>query len=280
MNEWWIQRRGMAFGLIISAAGLSGIAMPLVIETLLNRYGHRTTLYIIAIAMTLLTGPLIPFLKGRLPPSQTSTMVRDDLSFARKPLFFIYCAANAAQGLGFFFPSLFLPSYATSIGLSARKGAILLALMSFGQLLGQSIFGILSDRVGLNALLMLSTVVAAVATFTSWGAGHNLAPLVVFALLFGFFAYGFCSLRPQMGSAVSDEPTAIVTLVGIFVFCQGVGNVLAGPLSAALLTEGVRTDGYGLLRYRNMVIFTGTCMTVSAMSAGAFWLLPRRLMTR
>lgn len=277
INEWWIQRRGMAFGVITSAAGVSGIAMPFIIESLLERYGHRITLRAFAVAMTTLTGPLIPFMKSRLPPSQTSAATRQDWSFARSPLFFVYSTANIAQGLGFFFPSLFLPSYAASIGLGSRYGALLLALMSFAQVLGQSIFGLLSDKVELNALLLLSTVVAAIATFASWGVAHDLAPLIVFALLFGFFAYGFCSLRARMGTAISEEPTAALATFCIFVFCQGFGNVLAGPISAALLTNGVKRDGYGLWRYMGMVLFTGACMLLSAASVGLWHWRPRRM---
>lgn len=165
MYEWWIQCRGTAFGIITSAGCFrhshathnrnpsSQIRPPQ------HPSGHRH-------CHDLLTGPLIPLLKGRLPPSQTSAVTRIDWSFVRKPLFFIYCTANAAQGLGFFFPALFLPSYATSIGLSARRGALLLALMSVAQVLGQSIFGILSDKAGLDPLLVLPTIVAVVATFT------------------------------------------------------------------------------------------------------------------
>ena len=252
--------------------------MPLIIETLLDKYGHRTTLHAIAVVMAMLTGPLIPLIKSRLPPAQTSAMTREDWPFARKPLFMVYCTANIAQGLGFFFPSLFLPSYATSIGLNARQGAVLLALMSFAQLLGQTIFGILSDRVGLNHLLVLSTIVATVATFIIWGLARNIAPLVVFALIYGFFAYGFNSLRARMGTAVSTEPTAALATFSIFVFCQGVGNVLAGPISALLLTEGVRTDGYGLVRFRGMIIFTGSTMLISGASVGILYLRPKERM--
>ena len=270
----------MAFGVITSAAGASGIAMPLIIEAMLNAYGHRTTLRAIAVAMFVLTGPLIPLMRSRLPPSQVSAVTRTDWSFASKPLFLVYCTANIAQGLGFFFPSLFLPSYATSIGLSARQGAMLLALMSFAQMLGQWTFGILSDKVGLNPLLVLSTTIAALASFTSWGLAHDLAPLVVFALLFGFFAYGFCSMRARMGTAVSEEPTAALATFSIFVCCQGLGNVLAGPISVGLLNVSVRRDGYGVMRYKAMVIFTGACMVLSAMSVGTWYMRPRRLLAR
>ena len=280
MNEWWIQRRGMAFGVITSAAGASGIAMPLIIEALLDKYGYKTTLRAIAVAMVFLTGPLIPLLKGRIPPSQTTARTRTDWSFATKPLFFVYCTANAVQGLGFFFPSLFLPSYATSIGLTAKQGALLLALMSFAQVLGQWTFGFLSDKVTLNPLLLLSTLVAAVATFLSWGLACDLAPLIIFALIFGFFAYGFNSMRARMGTAVSEEQTGALATFGILVSCQGVGNVLAGPISAALLHGGVRRDRYAAMKYRPMVVFTGICMLLSALSIGAWYVRPGRLRAR
>ena len=267
----------MAFGVIISASGASGIVMPLIIEALLNKYGHKTTLRVIAVAMVLLTGPLIPLIKSRVPPSQATAVTRTDWSFALKPLFLVYCFANFAQGLGFFFPSLFLPSYATSIGLPASDGAMLLSVMSAAQVVGQWTFGILSDRVGLNPLVLLSTLATALSCFTSWGLAHDLAPLVIFALLFGFFAYGFSSMRARMGTAVSEEPTSALATFGILTFCQGSGNVLAGPISAGLLSGGIQRDSYGIMRYKGLVIFTGGCMLLSALSVGSWYLRPRRL---
>ena len=280
VNEWWIARRGMAFGVITSAAGASGIAMPLIIEALLDRYGYRTTLRAIAVAMVVLTGPLIPLMRSRLPPSHASAVTRTTWSFASKPLFLVYCFANFTQGLGFFFPSLFLPSYASSIGLNARQGAMLLSLMSAAQVVGQWTFGILSDKVGLNPLILLSTIVTAMVCFLSWGLAHDLATLVIFSLLFGFFAYGFSSMRARMGTTVSEEPTAALATFGIFTFCQGCGNVLAGPISAGLLSKGVQRDSYGIMRYKSLIVFTGGCMLLSALSVGSWYIRPRRLRPR
>lgn len=270
----------MAFGVITSAAGASGIAMPLIIEALLDRYGYKTTLRAIAVAMVVLTGPLIPLMRSRLPPSQANAVTRTNWSFASNPLFLVYCFANFAQGLGFFFPSLFLPSYAASIGLSTRQGAMLLSVMSAAQVVGQWTFGILSDKVGLNPLVLLSTIVTALACFTAWGLAGDLAPLVVFSLLFGFFAYGFSSMRARMGTAVSEEPTAALATFGILTFCQGSGNVLAGPISAGLLSGRVQRESYGITRYKALVVFTGGCMLLSALSIGSWYIRPRRLRAR
>ena len=98
VNEWWIARRGMAFGAITSASGASGIVMPLTIEALLNRYGHRTILRAIAIAMVVLTGPLISLVRGRLPLSHISAVTGTDWCFAtRSPLPRVFFRKSGAR---------------------------------------------------------------------------------------------------------------------------------------------------------------------------------------
>lgn len=146
IDEWWILRKGMALGLISSASGAAGSFMPFVTSALLQRYGYQITLRAIAIAMALLTAPLLPFLKGRLPISETNTMAKTNWSFLSKPLFWVFGLSTLVQGLGFFLPALWLPTYATSVGLSTTQGALILAVMSVSQLLGQFSFGFLTDK--------------------------------------------------------------------------------------------------------------------------------------
>jgi len=126
------------------------------------------------VALVILTGPLLPLFKPRLPPAESSRVAKTDWTFLKKPIFWMYSVCNLTQGLGFFFPSLYLPSYARSIGLSTKEGALILALMNIAQMLGQFTFGILSDgRVSVNLLILISTIVPAAASLTLWGLhGH------------------------------------------------------------------------------------------------------------
>jgi len=138
VDEWWVARKGMAAGIIASAAGFSGTFMPIIVNALLKKYGYQTTLRTTAVAMIILTGPLIFALKGRLTHSKRSTMTRTNWSFFKKPLLYIYYTSTLLQGLGFFFPSVYLPSYATDIGLTSTQGALILAVMAIAQVLGLS----------------------------------------------------------------------------------------------------------------------------------------------
>ena len=187
----------MAYGLLCSASGASGAVTPIVLQMLLRRFGHRTTLRAVAVMLGVLTGPLIPLLRGRIG-QQCTTCPRIDWSFIKRRLFWIYSTSNLLMSMGFFFPSLFLPSYASSIGLSVTKGASLLALMSVSRVFGQFTFGYLSDKnLPVNALITVSSLVAGVSTLSAWGLARSLLPLILFAVFYKFFRAGIRLYRQE-----------------------------------------------------------------------------------
>ncbi|KAG4425610.1 hypothetical protein IFR04_001307 [Cadophora malorum] len=280
IDEWWIQRKGMAFGAISCASGASGAVMPFVTSALLEKYGYKTTLRIIAVAMTLLTGPLIPLLKGRLPPSEQGVIARVNWSFLKKPLFYIYATATLVQSLGFFFPAIYLPTYATALGLSTTEGALILATMSISQTFGQFAVGFMTDKkFPVTGLLIGCSAIATTAVLAIWGLAKSLGLLIFFSIVYGFFASAFSPLRVGMGKAVSDDPSALVATYAILCFCQGIGNVLVGPISSALLSRRTAVDAYAIFRFRNMVIFTGGSMFLSAVVVIPWLLWPRQKRT-
>ncbi|KEF61766.1 uncharacterized protein A1O9_03336 [Exophiala aquamarina CBS 119918] len=299
VNEFWVARRGMAYGLLCSASGLSGVFMPLTLEALLKRYGLAPTLRAVAVGLAVCTGPLIPLLRARtrrldgnpnaataapspvdnaggngdnsaLPPTPTT-----DWGFLRVPLFWIYSVSNLMQGLGYFFPALYLPSYATAMGLTATKGALLLSIMSVAQVLGQLSFGYLSDRrFSVNILTLTSTSVSAVAVLALWGLAQKFAMLCIFTVVYGFFAAGYTAMWARMGTNVASDGTAAFAAFGLFNFGKGMGNVLAGPISSGLLLNSVEPFKYGAGRYKAVILFAGSCMLASAACATLSYLRP------
>jgi predicted MFS family arabinose efflux permease len=272
VNEYWVVRRGMAYGLLCSASGAAGVVMPFSLEAMLNRYGYPTTLRAVAVGLVVSTSPLLFFIKGRGQNSQPGESA-SDWGFLRVPLFWIYLGATVVQGFGFFFPSLYLPSFASALGLGSRNGALLLALMSVAQVFGQFSYGYLSDRrLSINVLTSASAVVSSIAVLALWGLAQNLAVLSVFAILYGFFAAGFTALWGRMGTAVSRDSSSAFAAFGLFNFGKGLGNVLAGPISAAMLVHEIDTSDYAIARYKEIVLFCGSCMIASGgVAAAAYW---------
>jgi hypothetical protein len=283
VNDYWVARRGLAYGILCSASGVAGLVMPFSLEAMLHRFGAPTTLRAASGLLAVTTGPFLLFLKARRPDSsmsgaaETSALpLKPDYAFLQSPLFWIYSTSNILQGLGFFFPALYLPSYSTSLSLSSRTGALLLALMSVAQVLGQSTFGYLSDQKQstsasmLTMLSLVSTVVAG-AAMLSWGAMNTLPALIAFALVYGFFGTGYTALWGRMGTSVTKDSTSAFMAFGLFNFGKGVGNVLAGPVGGGLLGEQIGSggsQGYGRGQYGAIILFAGSCMLASGGCVG------------
>ena len=281
LNEWFVQKRGLAYGVMNCATGFSGTVLPFALEKLLQKYGYAITLRGMALFIAALIGPLVLVFKGRAPTPKETPSIVPDLSFLKKPRFYLYAASNLFQGMGFYFPLLFLPSYATAIGLSVENGAMLLALVSLAQAAGQLTFGYLSDdRLHLHLLTFMSPFISAIACFTFWGFSHTLAPLIVFSLIYGFFAAGYVVLWARMGMQINQDPNEALTSWTFLAFEKGVGNVLTGPISAALISQTITINSYGISKYKNVVLFTGACMLCSSLVIVSWHLNPRRTWSR
>jgi predicted MFS family arabinose efflux permease len=217
------------------------------------------------------TGPLLLFLRGRIETERTlsSTQPRTDWGFLKSGQFWIYSLSNLAQGIGYFFPGLYLPSYAHSIGLSSRQGALLLAIMGTAQVAGQMSFGYLSDqKMSLNLLITVSTAMSSIAVLACWGMARQYAVLIVFAIVYGFFGAGYTAMWARMGTAVSSDPTAAFAAFGLLNLGKGVGNVVSGPVGGSLLGSAVDSTKFGVGKFEGVVSFAGSCMVVSGLTLG------------
>ena len=199
LNEWFMARRGLALGIMQASAGLTGSAMPVAVAALLDKYGYAKTLRIVAIAIVVLTGPILPALRGRLPIPRNIGSKETAGSLFRNPLFYFYSVSVFLQGLGNFFPTLYLPSYASNLGYNASVGALLLALFSLGQVFGQVASGYLSDKcVPLPILTSTLPFVSSLCILIIWGLARSFPMLAVFSLLYGFFGGGYVRTSPRL----------------------------------------------------------------------------------
>lgn len=270
VNKYWIRRRGFAFGTMCASSALAGIAFPFTLEVLLNTYGYPTTLRALALGLAVMTAPVIPFLKGRVPPSehQSSTASKEWLCLKNTD-FWVYSISNIVQGFGYFFPALFLPSIATSEGYSASQGALLVALLSVAQAVGQFSFGYASDRkISLDNLVFVSTMSSAAAVVAFVLVDKTLSTMILFSLSYGFFAGAWISLWSQMGTTIyGGKPASTLVSMSLLCFGAGIGSVTAGPISAKLIRMMVESGvTFGAEKYNGVMLFTGVCMACSPIS--------------
>lgn len=277
LNEWFVMRRGFAYGVLYAGSGVSGIGIPFLLDFLLSSYGRRTTLRIVSVTQLVLVAPSLPLLKGRLPPSHRAAIQPIDFTFFKKPLFWVFVFSNTCQGLAYYIPPLYLPTFASAIGLSGTVGALILASNNLACVIGQVGFGHLTDRVqNIYVLVTISTLAASLAAFTLWGFAHTMTTLLMFAVVYGMSAGAYVVYWPKFGTMLSDDPQPVYALMA---FGKGVGNVVTGPVTAGLLSDYISLSEYGLRRFAPAVIFVGSLMLCS--SLGVFiWPLRRFVLPR
>ncbi|KAG7006412.1 hypothetical protein G7Y79_00015g040020 [Physcia stellaris] len=223
LDEWFIRKKGFAYGVMWAGTGVSGVCVPLIMNWGLGTYGHSTMLRIWAITVVILSAPLLYYVKPRIPLSMSSRPRRLDMNFLRTSTFWTLQVGNIMESLGFFIPNVWLPTYARSIGLSSIAASLPL--------------------------------------------------LCIFSLVYGLFAGGFTSTWTGVIREVQKrERGAEAGLVfGLLSAGRGVGSVLSGPLSEALLKDkpwaGKAGLGYGT-GYGGLIVFTG----ISAILGGFGWI--------
>lgn len=277
LNEWFIQKRGLAYGVLYAGGGVSGIGIPFFLDWLLSSYGRHTTLRVASVAQLVLVAPCIPLLKGRLPPSYRAAIQPIDLTFFKKPLFWVLIFSNTCQGLAYYIPPLYLPTFASALGLSGTVGALILASNNLASVIGQVGFGHLTDRIqNIYVLVAISTLAASLAAFTLWGFAHTLATLLMFSIVYGLSAGAYVVYWPRFGAMLSDDPQPVYAMMA---FGKGVGNIVTGPITAGLISGYVSLGDYGLNRFAPAVIFVGSLMLCSSLSVVG-WPLRRFFLPR
>ncbi|GAB1207795.1 hypothetical protein APSETT445_006530 [Aspergillus pseudonomiae] len=257
----------------LSGSGLTGIIFPLILQSLLDAYGWQTTLRICSVAIFLLAAPFMLFHRPRLPRT-TTNLHQLDLSFHRNRTYLIYQACNVVQSLGFFVPQLFLPSYAGLLGAKGLAASSTITVFNISAIFGCILIGWLADRYHVTKCILISTVGGVCSTFLLWGLSVHLAPLYLFTIVYACTGASFSSSWAATSAEVrKSHPSADVSMVFAFLETgRGIGNVISGPLSEALLKtrlwEGQAWGAYGT-EYGILVVLTGVTGLLGGVSVVA-----------
>ena len=164
-----------------------------------------------------------------------------------------------------------MTAFAADMSLSPTQRSILLVLINLSQIIGLLSIGHVSDFVDVHVLLFASSLDSAIVVYVLWGLSKTMIHLCFFAFLFGFMAGSFEALFPRFATALTDNPAAELTFVGFFEFERGLGMVLAGPISSALIGRVVIEGDYGVEKYKGIILFVGSVLLVCSFS-GVGWL--------
>lgn len=291
VNTWFEKRRGIAYGIIFAGADIVAIGYTFLIAYLLKSHGLQITMAVLTALVFALAGPAILLLKPReeekckirrcsvtsveAPYSASpETAVRWSMPipskrYYKRSIFYILVTANLLQAFAFYLPFIYLPSFTTEIGHSTGTAAMVLSVANLAQVFGEIGFGQLSDKVHVKFLIIVSTACASLSTILLWGlfGAKSLAALIVFAFLFGSFGSGFLALWARIGTLFGEKDAPMV--YSSMCFGRGIGSILSGPISSALLSlTRVEAGAFGAGKFAGIIWFVGSCMAASAIVGG------------
>ncbi|ERF77044.1 hypothetical protein EPUS_07950 [Endocarpon pusillum Z07020] len=232
MDEWFVKKKGLAFG--IMWAGLGGLLIPFLMDWGLERLGFRIVLRVWVVILGSFLGPLMYYLKPRLPISSHDTSRNISFEFLRRREFWVYQIPNIIEGLGYFIPPLYLPSYASAIGLPQIAGPLTVSLFNGTLVLGTIVLGAQTDRLHVTTVILISAIGAACSVFILWGISISLPALCAFSIVYGFFAGAFSTSWSAIIQEIRDRhPDADAGMVfALLAAGRGVGNLASGPQTA------------------------------------------------
>ncbi|KAK3631437.1 hypothetical protein LTR22_021077 [Elasticomyces elasticus] len=291
INEWFVEKRGLAYGILFGASGVSGMIVPIAVGWMLERYGFRTAMRVYAVAIVVLSGPGLLLIRTRAataPSSrraqpETRTAVQTLRPYATNMHFLIMAAAVFIQGQGFFLPNMYIPTFAEGLDLSTSSASGLLALLALFQVFGQLWQGWVSDKVNIYLPLSMSALLPGLGALLLWGPAKGYAYLAFFVVLWGLFSASYsvlftrmCSFLTEVVNESDDRESVNMIIYSFFNFERGVSIVLSGPISSWLVDQSrpINVEQYGLGRYASVTWFTTICMLASSL-VGIGWLWNR-----
>lgn len=280
MDEWFIRKKGIAYGIMWAGTGLSGSVFPFILEWLLASYGYRTTLRVCGVCFVVLTMPVVYFIKPRLPQSARAHINPFNFRFALSRRFLLHQGASIIQALGFFLPGIYLPTYARSIGASPFLSASTTMLVNIASTFGCPTMGWFADHFHVTTCLFISAAGTTYGVLLVWGFATTLPVLLVFCVIYGLFAGSYSSawtgiMRDMTEDADTSEapdrkPKAgdfdPVMILGLLAAGRGIGSIVSGPLSQTLIKDVPwnATDIGGFRsEYGPLMIFTGLTAATS-----------------
>ncbi|KAF2819411.1 MFS general substrate transporter [Ophiobolus disseminans] len=269
MDEWFVKKKGLAFGIMWAGTGIGGIIIPLLLQHLLERYGFRTALRVWSVVLFAATIPLTIYLRPRLPVAQAINHRKFDMAFLRNKSFLLFQLGNIFEGFGYFVPSIYLPTLARTLGASSPISALTLILINVTSVFGCVVMGGIVDRWHITTCILLSTIGSTLSVFLLWGFSTSIPLLLVFCAVYGLFAGSYSTTYAGIMKTLktTEQGTDSMMVFAVLAAGRGIGNVACGPVSEALVRAG-DVGGIGLYasEYGPLVLLTGISAALGGVS--------------
>jgi len=270
MVQWFVRHRGIAVGMAASGNYIGGALWPPLLQHAIATVGWRHAYLGIGVLSVLATLPFIFALRGRAPV-RSMVLVSEgtradrapDLSVSPNALMVLLSIAGLACCVAMAMPQIHIVAYCGDLGYGPARGAEMLSTMLGFGILSRIASGVIADRLGGAATLLISSVLQAIALFL-YLLFDGLVSLYVISALFGLFQGG---IVPMYALIVRQyfPPKEVGIRIGIVLMATLFGMALGGWMSGVIFDH---TGSYQLA-FLNGLIWNMVNATI------VLWLLLR-----
>jgi MFS family permease len=247
VTRWFVKRRGLASGIVVSGIGFGMFVLPLLANFLISSYSWKTSYAILGFITMGLMVTTAQFLRraptqSALLAREAKTVLADNANLQSQGRTFRE-AVRTRQFWTIIVMSLFfvftlhtvlvhIVAHATDIGISAAAAATILSIIGVASIISKIIMGSLGDRIGNRRTMILVFLLTTLSFLWLLFAG-KLWMLYVFAAVFGLGYGGFATTQSPM---VADyfglrAHGTILGLVGFATTSGGaIGALVAGSI--------------------------------------------------
>jgi len=261
VSRWFVEKKGVAVGIVVSGLGLGTLVFSPLVKLFINLWNWRTAFVILGFLIwaVYFTAAFImrrdPQDLGLQPYGQAAQRCskkngincsRDNLSRSSANLnigtrdavkmsrFWILFVIHCLWVLGMAIPMVHLYPYATDIGVSPTKAALMLAFVGGVSVLGRLVFGAIGAKIGLKKSLGLLLLFQAL-TMLWLASSEEIWMIWTFSFLFGFSYGGLASIFPLVTSEYFGL-FAMGAIFGLILLGATIGGVI-GPWIAGFIFD-------------------------------------------
>ena len=235
ISRWFTKNRGKAMGIAYLGIGTGGFLVPLIAAGLINNFGWRTALFLLAALIVLIAVPLATFVKDSPSKIQTTDKTEPAVpvkDILKKPWFYMLafgsmCSIAAVGGI-----NQHLKLYLLDFDFSQNQAARIISLVLLMSLAGRVLMGWLADIFPRKYVMILIYLIV----------GGSIPLLLlpdfpgriyIFAVIFGIGLGGDYMIIPLMAGDLFGVRT-LGRVMGIILVADGIAEASMPMLVGAI----------------------------------------------
>ena len=203
--QWFLKKRSLANAVCAAGSGLGGLVYSLATQRMIDTLSLAWAFRILGVVSLFVNLTASALLRDR-NKAVGARHNAFDFSLLKRPEFLLLQGWSYFSMLGYVTLLFSLANYARSIGLTARQGSVISALLNLGQMAGRPLIGLSSDRYGRLNISMLCTLFSGIFCLTFWipaeAASSRYGLTIFFAIVGGALAGTFWTTIAPVGAEV------------------------------------------------------------------------------